>query len=303
MIKRPIPILGAMMIVWLFMDGASAAATKWPVMRTYVSGLGNDNNACSAASPCATFHAALALTVAGGEIFVLNSADYGPVTINKAVSITSEGAAAGILATSGAGITISAGASDVINLRGLTIDGANSGTVGIQFVSGKSLTVQKSYVRNFTGSGISFAPAASATMFVSDTVVTNNVNNGIVVASGSGAVKGALSRVTATGNGVGILASGSGVSLAVTDAVVSNNGYGIGASSSAVTVRNLTASANSVGIAADQTSTVVGVALSTLSGNSTGWQATNGAQVQSYGNNNVGGNASDGTATTTIALE
>jgi hypothetical protein len=303
MIKRPIPILGAMMIVWLFMDGASAAATKWPVMRTYVSGLGNDNNACSAASPCATFHAALALTAAGGEIFVLNSADYGPVTINKAVSITCEGAAAGILATSGAGITISAGASDVINLRGLTIDGANSGTVGIQFVSGKSLTVQKSYVRNFTGSGISFAPAASATMFVSDTVVTNNVNNGIVVASGSGAVKGALSRVTATGNGVGILASGSGVSLAVTDAVVSNNGYGIGASSSAVTVRNLTASANSVGIAADQTATVVGVALSTVSGNSTGWQATNGAQVQSYGNNNVGGNASDGTATTTIALE
>jgi hypothetical protein len=297
------PILGAMMIVWLFMDGASAAATKWPVMRTYVSGLGNDNNACSAASPCATFHAALALTVAGGEIFVLNSADYGPVTINKAVSITSEGAAAGILATSGAGITISAGASDVINLRGLTIDGANSGTVGIQFVSGKSLTVQKSYIRNFTGSGISFAPAASATMFVSDTVVTNNVNNGIVVASGSGAVKGALSRVTATGNGVGILASGSGVSLAVTDAVVSNNGYGIGASSSAVTVRNLTASANSVGIAADQTTTVVGVALSTVSGNSTGWQATNGAQVQSYGNNNVGGNASDGAATTTIALE
>jgi hypothetical protein len=303
MIKRPIPILGAMMIVWLFMDGASAAATKWPVMRTYVSGLGNDNNACSAASPCATFHAALALTVAGGEIFVLNSADYGPVTINKAVSITSEGAAAGILATSGAGITISAGASDVINLRGLTIDGANSGSVGIQFVSGKSLTVQKSYIRNFTGSGISFAPAASATMFVSDTVVTNNVNNGIVVASGSGAVKGALSRVTATGNGVGILASGSGVSLAVTDAVVSNNGYGIGASSSAVTVRNLTASANSVGIAADQTATVVGVALSTVSGNSTGWQATNGAQVQSYGNNNVGGNASDGAATTTIALE
>jgi hypothetical protein len=33
-------------------------------------------------------------------------------------------------------------------LRGLTIDGANSGTVGIQFVSGKSLTIQK-FVPNF----------------------------------------------------------------------------------------------------------------------------------------------------------
>jgi hypothetical protein len=30
-------------------------------------------------------------------------------------------------------------------MRGLTIDGANYGTVGILFVSGKSLTIQKSF--------------------------------------------------------------------------------------------------------------------------------------------------------------
>src|SRR5215472_1518543 len=247
MIRTPMPLLGAIMMVPILSATAYAASrppTPSPVMRTYVSGLGSDSNPCTASSPCATFQAALAMTLAGGEIFVLNSADYGPVTINKAVSITSEGAAAGILATSGAAITISAGASDVVNLRGLTIDGANSGTFGIQFASGKSLTIQKSFVRNFTNSGISFAPGASATLFASDTLVENNANNGIVVASGSGAIKGALSRVNASGNGVGILASGSGVSLAVTDAVASNNGYGIGASSSAVTVRNLTASAN-----------------------------------------------------------
>ena len=45
------------------------------------------------------------------------------------------------LATAGPGITINAGATDVVNLRGLTIDGANYGTVGILFVSGKSLTM------------------------------------------------------------------------------------------------------------------------------------------------------------------
>jgi nitrous oxidase accessory protein NosD len=75
----------------------------------------------------------VALTIAGGEIYVLNSADYGPVTINKAVTITSEGAMAGVLATSGAGITINAGANDVVNLRGLNIDGANAGAAAIQF--------------------------------------------------------------------------------------------------------------------------------------------------------------------------
>ena len=311
MMKMPMPLLGAIMIVPI-LSVAAYAANKTPSvgqqplsgsLRTYVSGQGSDSNPCTATFPCATFQAALAMTLAGGEIFVLNSADYGPVTINKAVSITSEGAAGGVLATAGPGITISAGASDVVNLRGLTIDGANYGTVGIQFISGKSLTIQKSFVRNFTNSGISFAPSASATLFVSDTVVTSNANNGIVVASATGTVKGALLRVNASGNGVGILASGSGVSLAVTDAMVSNNGYGVAASSSAVAIRNLTASANSVGIAADQPAAVVRVAQSVITGNGTGWQATNGAQVQSYSNNNVGGNTRDGAATMTVALE
>jgi hypothetical protein len=271
-------------------------------MRTYVSGSGSDSNPCTATLPCASFQAALARTMAGGEIFVLNSADYGPVTINKAVTITSEGAVAGVLATSGAAITISAGASDVVNLRGLGVDGANIGSVGIQFNSGRSLTIQKSFVRNFTNSGISFAPSGSSTLFISDTVVTNNASNGILVSGGSSAVNGALSRVIASGNGVGILASGSGVNLAVTDTVTSNNTYGIGATSSTVMVRNLMASNNSIGISA-QTGGTVRVGQSTITGNGTGWQATTGGLVQSYGNNNVDGNTTDGTATTTLALE
>src|SRR5689334_23122522 len=181
----------------------NSPSTPTPLMRTYVSGLGSDANACTADHPCATFQAALALTLAGGEIFVLNSANYGPVTINKAISITSEGAVAGVLATSGVGITVSAGANDVVTLRGLGIDGANTGSTGIQFNSGKSLTIQKSFVRNFTNSGISFAPSATATLFISDTAVTNNATNGIVVSSSTGAVNGAVARVSAFGNGVG----------------------------------------------------------------------------------------------------
>jgi hypothetical protein len=274
-----------------------------PLARTYVSGTGNDTNPCTAAAPCATFQAALALTLAGGEIFVLNSADYGPLTINKAVTITSEGAVGGILAASGAAITVSAGASDVVSLRGLGLDGANTGTVGIQFNSGKSLIVQKTFVRNFKTSGISFAPNAAATLFVSDTSLTNNATNGVFVSGGSAAVNGALTRVIASGNGVGVLASGSGVSLAVTDSVANNNTYGIGASSSAVMVRNSTTSANTVGINADQSGAIVRVGQSTITANGTGWQATNSGQVQSYGNNNVGGNGTDGVATTSLALQ
>src|SRR5207248_2679625 len=120
-----------------------------------------DSNPCTAASPCKTFQAAIGLTAAGGEIFVLNSADYGPVTINKAITITSQGAVAGVRAASGNGVTISAGATDVVNLRGLDIDGGGSGSTGIQFSAGGSLTIQNSIARNFTNSGIIFAASGA----------------------------------------------------------------------------------------------------------------------------------------------
>jgi hypothetical protein len=278
-------------------------STVQPQMRTYVSGSGRDSNPCSATSPCQTFQAALSLTIAGGQIFVLDSANYGAVTINKAVSITSEGAVAGLLATSGAAITINAGAGDVINLRGLDIDGGYSGTVGIQFISGGSLNVQKSTVRAFANSGISFVPNTTSSLFVSDTVLTGNVNNGILVSSsGSNAVNAVLNRVTATRNGVGVFANGANVGITITETVAGNNSYGVGASSSAVMVRNSTLSNNTVGIAADQ-SAVVRVGQSTVTANGTGWTSTNGGQVQSYGNNNVSGNNADGLLTNAVALQ
>jgi hypothetical protein len=139
-------------------------------------------------------------------------------------------------------------------------------------------------------------------LFVSDAVVTSNASNGIAVSGGASAVNGSLSRVFASGNGVGILASGSGVSLAVADAVASNNTYGIGATAGAVMVRNSTASNNSIAIAA-QTGAIIRVGQSTITANGTGLQATGGGQIQSFGNNNLAGNNTDGTATTTLALE
>src|SRR5262245_41410310 len=79
-----------------------------PQIRTYVSGLGNDGWPCTETVPCRTFQAAIKLTLAGGEIFVLDSANYGPVTIDKALTIVSEGSVAGVLATTGAGINVNA---------------------------------------------------------------------------------------------------------------------------------------------------------------------------------------------------
>ena len=282
--------------------GAPPSSAPTPQTRTYVSGTGSDNNPCIATSPCKTFQAALALTVAGGEIFVLNSANYGAVTINKSVSITSEGAVAGVLATSGVAVSINAGPNDVVNLRGLVVDGGNSGSTGIQFSSGQSLNIQKSTVRNFTNAGINFTPSTSSTLSVSDVLVNGNGSNGILVSfSGSNPVNAVLNRVMATKNGVGIFANGPAVNVTVTDTVASNNNYGVGSSASAVMVRNSTVSNNAIGLAADQ-SAVLRFGQSTITANGTGSTTTNGGQIQSYGNNNISGNANDGTLTSTLAL-
>src|SRR5262249_44137287 len=101
--KIVLPLMRAIILIPLFHAPAQALTSATPQTRTYVSGTGSDSYPCTATQPCKTLQAALSLTVAGGEIFVLNSANYGPVTITKAVTITGEGAVAGMLSTSGAG--------------------------------------------------------------------------------------------------------------------------------------------------------------------------------------------------------
>src|SRR5829696_3669713 len=96
------------------------------VQRTFVSGLGSDANPCSRAEPCRTFGAAIAQTLAGGEVIALDSAGYGPVTITKAISlIAPPGVYAGITTTvaNTYAITVAAGANDLVVLKGLSLTG------------------------------------------------------------------------------------------------------------------------------------------------------------------------------------
>src|SRR5438876_2640495 len=93
--------------------------------RSFVSANhGNDANPCTVTLPCRNFAAAIAQTIAGGEVIVLDSGGYGPVTIGNSIAlIAPPGVYAGITAFSGDAITINAGASDVVTLRGLTLNG------------------------------------------------------------------------------------------------------------------------------------------------------------------------------------
>jgi hypothetical protein len=111
--------------------GLSAVPAQAGPNRTWVSGKGTDSGACPVTAPCRTFAFALTQTASGGEIDVLDPAGYGTVTINQAISIVNDGVGvAAIGASSGNAITINAGASDSVHLRGLTIEGLGSGVNG-----------------------------------------------------------------------------------------------------------------------------------------------------------------------------
>src|SRR5205823_11434419 len=102
-----------------------------------------------------------------------------------------------------------AAANDVINLRGLIVEGAGLGQTGIQFNTGKSLTIENCMVRNLAGTGIYFSPVASSNLAITSTFIANT-NIGIwVLPTGAGAVNVVINRVEVhNSNNSGIELSG-----------------------------------------------------------------------------------------------
>jgi len=252
---------------------------------------------------------------AGGEIDVLDPAGYGTVTITKSVSIVNDGVGvAAIGASSGNAITINAGASDSVQLRGLTIEGLLGGGVfGIQFNTGGNLAIENCVIRNFVGVGIGIGPSTSSSFSVSNTIVSNTA--GISVQStGSASVTGVLSKVTANNNNSGIEVVGSATTgasstnVTIVDSEASNNsGIGVFAQSASghpaavVMLRNSVASNNGTGLFAGQNA-ILRVAHSVVTGNGTGVNASGGGTIQSYGDNDINGNTNDNFGALTIKL-
>ena len=172
--------LGVLVILCV-LEPAPLSAAAAP--RTFVASSGMNTNPCSRTSPCRSFGAAISQTTAGGEVIVLDSAGYGPATIGTSVPLVAPpGVYAGITATVGFGIQVNAGASDVIAIRGLTINGAG-GDTGIYFTSGAALYVQQTLVQNFSNVGITVGPLTNTVVRIEDATVVRSASTGIWIAS------------------------------------------------------------------------------------------------------------------------
>jgi Right handed beta helix region len=301
-----------------------AGPTQAQLARTFVSAAGgNDANNCDRATPCRTFQGAHDKTLANGEITVLDPGGYGAVTITKTISIINDGVGeAGMLVSGGAnGVTIDAGATDAISLRGLTIKGIGfGGGNGIWFNTGRSLTVENCVIRNLSqtgnlGFGIVFHPAASSSLAVSNTLLAENANMGIFVwpGSGTGTVMATFSRVEVYNSGTFGIAihvigpSALPVRATVVDSVIASNGNdGLRLLASMVSsnmmVARSTIANNGLGLGVGSGQAIMRIRQSIVTGNTVSWSASAGALL-SYGDNSIDGNSDGNPAPPVIGMK
>src|SRR4051812_8876772 len=76
-------------IVFVLASALPPLAAHAQLFRAYIASFGADTNPCTVAAPCRLLPAAIAAVKDGGEIWLLDSANFnsGAVTINKNVSI------------------------------------------------------------------------------------------------------------------------------------------------------------------------------------------------------------------------
>jgi hypothetical protein len=298
-----------------------AAPAQAQAARTFLSAAGSDSNNCTnVATPCRHLATAFAATAANGEIYVLDPANYGSLTITRAVSIEGHGWASIAPVSGGNAITINANPGDRINIIGVVLDGtAIANTVGIQFNSGAELHVVDCVVRNFMGSGVAFVPTISSALMVSNTFIAANAFQGVLVAPQAAnlTVQAVLNRVELHSNFRGVYVydygnSGGTIDVSAVDTVASNNTTnGFEVESSAVSspvahfslVRATAAKNGGAGVAAEGPQSTIRLAHSLLTGNGQGWQQSGGSLVLSYGNNFIDGNTNDTAAPPLIAMQ
>jgi hypothetical protein len=168
----------------LFVLGAVGFAHG--AQRTFVSGHGLDSNLCTLTAPCRSFGTAISQTTVGGEVIVLDSAGYGPVTIGGSISlIAPSGVYAGVSVSSGDGITINASGGTVV-LRGLSINGVG-GSIGITVNQVARLRIEGCTISNMNSNGVADL-AQGSDMTILDTVVRDNGGTGIGIAADSSVV-------------------------------------------------------------------------------------------------------------------
>jgi Right handed beta helix region len=203
--------------------------------RSFVASNGNDTHPCTLAQPCRGFAAAVTNTNSGGEVIVLDSAGYGPVTITKSITIASPaGVYAGITVFAGDGVTVD-GANIIVVLRGLSINN-QGGDNGVVFVQGEQLVLQDSELAGFASASAISASAPNSVITVRNSTLRRSARGFQAINS----VVATLDGVRMYDNtGFGVLAL-TGSKVTVANSVIANSSPAAQAASLAAGLTDLT---------------------------------------------------------------
>ena len=203
-----------------------STASQAQLFRAYLAPEGSDANPCTLPQPCRLLPAALTAVAEGGEIWMLDSANYntGNVAVTKSVTILAVPGAVGSFVSLGGAPALTISNASEVSLRNIVVGplaGAAAGDRGI-LVSTSTLTIENSLIAGVTSHGIHVD--GGGTLRVSDTTIRNATGYAISVNEGSVAVVARARMIDNTLGGV--MASGqvTGVTGSVTGSVISGGG-------------------------------------------------------------------------------
>ena len=213
---------------------SSSNAAAAGLFRAYLSSSGSDSNPCTVQLPCRLLPAALNAVADGGEIWILDSANFnaGTVTIAKSVSIQALPGQVASIVAAGGGSAIGITAPNLtIGLRNLAFvnNVNNPGTDAINVNStGSFLSIEDSMFANLPGRGV-YVSGYPTALHVKGTVFRNIAGNAISIQDGPVADI-TTSQFVGTG---GLLVQSLGVPvtfLTLSDSVISGSSTATGLS-------------------------------------------------------------------------
>jgi hypothetical protein len=288
----------------------ATAAQAQGVFRTYVASSGSDANPCTVAAPCRLLPAALNAVANGGEIWILDSANFNtsPVNITKNVYIKAIPGQVGSIVSFNGGPAITVAANTKLRLRNVAVvnNATLPGTDGIVVASGSRLKVEYSEI-SVVGTAIDVTGGlnAAGSLATIDHVTINGGTHGVVAHDGA-EINVSNSLISGTSANA-IWADGSLANIQsrifVNDSTLSNNNSHLAAISqianagARVVATRCSMTRGQFGANAQVTTgpalAAVTVGYSVLADLGTAFHTVNGGLLESQGNNLVNRNGTD----------
>jgi hypothetical protein len=226
-----------------------ASVTQAAIQRTFVASYGNDANACTLPLPCRTFNIAIANTLPGGELIILDSAGYGGTTVSQSVSIIApDGVYAGVTVGATGGLVIN-GANIQVLLKGLSINYISGTAKAIDIQQANTVRLENVQITGFlsSGSGVSIDYQSSTpnSRLLLKNVTVRNGDTGIRADGGTQAKSVLAENLLIEVMDKGFVITDA-VELMLRDSTLWHINTGIDA-------RNLAGSGNGVGVKLDRT--------------------------------------------------